>query len=190
MKFNFPMTKFAKENNFFDQINHVMSESDEVRKADNGSDHQWDELMDLSHSLETLFRIEPDNAEAARLRVLQKNRSRSYYVPLAAPPVDPATVKPANIVSVEDGYESLFKILVDALNQAQSGKGKERHATGESFDHQPIMVIADMVGEGYQLGQAIKKLQESQRLDKVAAIRERLGAINYIAASIIRLEKS
>jgi hypothetical protein len=186
MNFNFPDTKFVKENTCGDQIKHILSEADEVRKAK--GDHLWDELMDLSHSLETLFRMQPKVSEAARLRVIEKNEARGYY---CAPPasVNPATVKPANIVSVEDGYESLFKTLVEALNQAQIGKGKERHATWEPFDQQPIMVIADMFGEGYQLGQAVKKLQESQRLDKDAAIRERLGAINYIAASIIGLQR-
>lgn len=91
------------------------------------------------------------------------------------------------MLQANPGYESLAAVLEQALEQAQNGKGRERHATGQPFDQQPIMTIADMVGPGYQLGQAIKKLQESQRLDISAAIAERLGAINYIAASIIHL---
>jgi hypothetical protein len=35
------------------------------------------------------------------------------------------------------------------------------------------------------LGQAIKKILESQRLPKGAAIHELLGAINYLAGAII-----
>jgi hypothetical protein len=70
-----------------------------------------------------------------------------------------------NDTLVKTGYESLAAVLAAALEQAQSGKGKERHASGQAFDQQPIMTIGDMVGPGYQLGQAIKKLHESQRLD-------------------------
>ena len=49
--------------------------------------------------------------------------------------------------------------------------------------------IQDLVGEGFALGQAIKKMQESQRLSHDAAIRELLGAINYIAGVIIHKER-
>ncbi len=90
---------------------------------------------------------------------------------------------------IAPGYTSLARVLEQALDQAQHGKGRERHASGEPFDQQPIMTIGAMVGSGYQLGQAIKKLHESQRLDPAAAKAERLGAINYIAASILALEQ-
>lgn len=90
--------------------------------------------------------------------------------------------------SVQPEYESLHSVLTEALEQAQAGKGKDRHADGQPFEGQPIMWIADSFGEGYQLGQAVKKLHESQRLPKERAIAERLGAINYIAASILRLK--
>jgi len=93
------------------------------------------------------------------------------------------------MMKVEPGYEALAAVLTEALDQAQHGKGKERHATDKPFIEQPIMVIGDLVGEGFQLGQAIKKLQESQRMiDPKMAIKERLGAINYIAASILKLK--
>jgi len=92
-------------------------------------------------------------------------------------------------LAAPEGYGPLSRVLTDALMQAAEGKGKERHATGEPFINQPIMSIARAVGEGYQLGQAIKKLIESQRLTTDRAIAERLGAINYIAASILLLEE-
>jgi DNA repair ATPase RecN len=82
-------------------------------------------------------------------------------------------------------YESLREILAEALKQASEGKGKERHAMdGEPFEKQPICEIARRLGGG-DLFQAVKKIYESVRLPKEAAVRELLGAINYIAAEII-----
>jgi hypothetical protein len=87
-------------------------------------------------------------------------------------------------------YVKLQEIFNDALAQAASGKGKERHAVeGEAFENQPILEITRRIGLGYPLGQAIKKIYESERLEKDAAIKELLGAINYIAAAVIRLKE-
>jgi len=88
-------------------------------------------------------------------------------------------------VEVEPGYESLFNILVEALEQAQHGKGKERHANGENFERQIICEVARRVGVGYQLGQSVKKIYESERLNLEPSIKELLGSINYNAAAII-----
>jgi len=85
-----------------------------------------------------------------------------------------------------EGYEELNKVLHMALDQAQIGKGEIRHGNGKLFKDQPIMVICDLVGEEFLLGQAIKKIVESQRLDDEYSIKEKLGAINYIAASIVK----
>lgn len=88
--------------------------------------------------------------------------------------------------SVEPGYESLANILDEALEHAQNGKGSERHSSGEPFDEQPIVAISKLLGSSHgNLFQAIKKLHESQRLPPHMARAERLGAINYIAASIL-----
>ncbi len=87
------------------------------------------------------------------------------------------------------GYEDLFRVLLRAHNQAAYGKGNERHATGQPFAEQPIMKLTELYGPGFPLGQAGKKMQESLRLPKEAASNELLGAINYIAAYIIKLEK-
>ena len=88
-----------------------------------------------------------------------------------------------------DNYSTLRNVLDRAFEQASSGKGQERHGQNLPFDKQPMQQIQDLVGEGFALGQAIKKMQESQRLSHDAAIRELLGAINYIAGVIIHKER-
>lgn len=88
---------------------------------------------------------------------------------------------------MSDNYYSLNGVLSRALQQSSSGKGKERHADEQPYDKQPIMWIEEYF-KSFQLGQAVKKLHESQRLSKEGAVNELLGAINYIAAHIIFLE--
>jgi hypothetical protein len=83
--------------------------------------------------------------------------------------------------------DKLLEVLLVAHNQAVSGKGKERHANDNDFENQPIMWIEEEF-KSFQLGQAVKKIHESQRLDNDHAIHELLGAINYIAAHIIYLK--
>jgi hypothetical protein len=78
---------------------------------------------------------------------------------------------------------------VRAFNQACTGKGYERHANGLPFDQQPMQKLCELYGVGFALGQAAKKAQESQRLERDAAVRELLGAINYLAGAIIFLEQ-
>lgn len=93
------------------------------------------------------------------------------------------------------GYSPLERVLCAAYAQASGGKGKDRHAAGDDFLDQPIMTIGRLLksadGEAYQ---AIKKLREGlmmhQRGDTGAAIRECLGAINYIAAVALLLAES
>lgn len=99
-----------------------------------------------------------------------------------------------NITKEVKGYEDLTRILDEALQQATSGKGKERHAGNKPFDKQPIMEIARMTGLAYQTGQAMKKIQESHTLleikGKEAAINELRGAIIYLAAAIKTIEEN
>lgn len=92
-------------------------------------------------------------------------------------------------VTVRNGYNDLFIVLQQALWQAQDGKGSERHGNGLSFTEQPALTITRAVGRGFPLGQAMKKIQESQRMGDDAAKRELLGAINYLAAAILSFEK-
>ena len=84
-------------------------------------------------------------------------------------------------------YGRLEEVLTKAAEQASAGKGAERHADGQRFEDQPIMWI-EREFKSFQLGQAVKKIHESQRLAPDAAARELLGAINYLAAKIIALE--
>lgn len=89
------------------------------------------------------------------------------------------------------GYEQLETILGEALEQAAAGKGKERHATGQDFEDQPMQLISKLLGDNHGLAfQAIKKVQESLRLPDDRAERELLGAINYIAGMIIFLRET
>lgn len=85
----------------------------------------------------------------------------------------------------QKGYEELASVLQDALDQAQSGKGRERHACDKAFCDQSMQRIGDLVGEGYMAGQAIKKIQESGRLPADRAEQELLGAIIYCAGLIV-----
>lgn len=86
------------------------------------------------------------------------------------------------------GYESLADVLQRALDQAQNGKGAERHANELPFHRQPMQQIAGQVGVGFLTGQAIKKTQESQVLPEGRDVAELLGAIVYLAGAVIFLE--
>lgn len=89
-----------------------------------------------------------------------------------------------------EGYLELERVLCAAYEQASAGKGKERHAAGDNFNNQPILTIGRLLksadGEAYQ---AIKKTREAlmmhRRGNTEAAIKELLGAINYLAAVAI-----
>ncbi len=91
-------------------------------------------------------------------------------------------------------YVSLYAELMCAYNQAAEGKGVERHANDNSFEDQPILRLTEMVGLGYPIGQAMKKAQEAIRLleikGKQAAKNELYGAINYLAAACIHIDKT
>lgn len=87
-------------------------------------------------------------------------------------------------------YTSLQDVLDRAWQQAACGKGAERHGNSLSFVEQPMQTISDLLhGQQGMLFQAIKKIQESNRMGTDAAIRELLGAIVYVAGAIIWLEK-
>ena len=93
-------------------------------------------------------------------------------------------------MTTEPGYEILAETLQSALDQAQHGKGKERHANNRPFIQQTIMETTRSHGLGYPLGQAEKKARESHRLPTIdRKIAELLGAIVYLAAAVIRLRE-
>jgi hypothetical protein len=85
-------------------------------------------------------------------------------------------------------YQKLAEVIHKAFLQASEGKGKERHANNKPFDKQPIMWIEEHF-KSFQLGQAVKKIHESQNMPTERAVAELLGAINFLAAHIIYLEK-
>lgn len=93
----------------------------------------------------------------------------------------------ALMVDVLTGYAPLASVLFLALEQAQSGKGSQRHQVGDMpFIKQPICELARMYGVGYNFGQAAKKAHETQQLTSLKAKQaELLGAINYLAAAYI-----
>ena len=94
---------------------------------------------------------------------------------------------------VKKGYESLFGILVEALNQAQAGKGAERHNLGGGlpFERQRMQQISELIGSVDGMSyQACKKITEGVKLPTLdRQVAELLGAINYIAGMITFLRK-
>ena len=96
-------------------------------------------------------------------------------------------------VRVEDDYQSLFSVLMEGLDQAQFGKGRNQHSAGEDFVEQEICETTRAVGLGFPLGQSRKKCRESLRIleqkGSEAAKKELLGAIVYIAAACIILDE-
>lgn len=91
----------------------------------------------------------------------------------------------------QTAYLSLAHVLDEALAQAQDGKGKERHANhGEAFEDQQIVQLGEwMQSTAFAVGQACKKAIESTRLSPDRARHELLGAINYLAAAVIQLDR-
>lgn len=95
------------------------------------------------------------------------------------------------VASLEkEQYLELERVLRLAYEQAAYGKGRDRHANNKAFVDQPILSITRMVGDGYPLGQAMKKAQEAHGLPSIDAKKaELLGAINYLAACVIYYEE-
>jgi len=123
-------------------------------------------------------RIRADEEEEC-IKKTQAFFNEKMFQTTAVPP-------PVQAVRGTSIYSSLENVLAMALDQASPGKGKERHAEdAEPFEKQQICEITRRVGQGFPLGQAVKKIQESPRLVSEHRINELLGAINYIAASII-----
>lgn len=106
----------------------------------------------------------------------------------------PPPVATANPLTSEPPYSSLAGILQMALDQAASGKGRERHSDDKPFLEQPIMEIARMLnGTGGHAYQIMKKAQEANRMvareQLNAAVAEYLGVINYAAAAILLIRE-
>jgi len=88
----------------------------------------------------------------------------------------------------DNNYNSLKEVLDAALQQAASGKGKERHNKhDEPFEKQRMQTISILLYSNKGMAfQAIKKLTEGLEMeDTQDQEKELLGAINYIAGIII-----
>jgi len=84
--------------------------------------------------------------------------------------------------------ELLKEVLDAALQQVVTGKGMERHG-GEDLLNQPWRWIADAFGEGFLVGQAVKKAHEANNAHTWAQDRwerEMLGAISYLSLAVLR----
>jgi len=84
-EFRFPRTKFVDEKGIVGQTYHIESELEEVWDAETLPDMQRiaEEIVDLSHSVETLLRILAEkhgvDLEAVCAAVIEKNKARGYY---------------------------------------------------------------------------------------------------------------
>lgn len=91
-----------------------------------------------------------------------------------------------SIAEPSPNYQVLAEILNEAYEQAATGKGAERHGQDLPFEVQPMQQISMLLGTDKGMAyQAIKKIQEAGRMERAAAERELLGAINYIAGMIV-----
>jgi hypothetical protein len=72
--------KFVKENCFYEQDDHILSEAKEFANAKT-IETKIEEAIDLYHSLETYFRMFEDRFDmnAAFEKVRLKNEARGYY---------------------------------------------------------------------------------------------------------------
>lgn len=125
-----------------------------------------------------------DKAEEIKLLKLELHKYRVLY---DRQKLECLLLDGANSIELNPKYDSLYKVLLAAYNQAENGKGKERHQLNneEPFEDQKICEIARRLSVDYNLGQAVKKIYESKRLADGRDIAELYGAINYIAAAII-----
>ena len=92
----------------------------------------------------------------------------------------------AHVTETDDtpSYHQLRVILDEVYAQASQGKGRERHAGNEDWTKQPWATTAKAVGPGFMLGQALKKVMESEGLHGEHKSAELLGAMHYIAMAI------
>ena len=90
-----------------------------------------------------------------------------------------------------DRYAELRRVLDDAIEQASGGKGAERHdPNSEPFEDQQIVQLCEWMGSNQgDIFQACKKAVESVGLPPERARAELLGAINYLAAAVLVLDR-
>lgn len=98
----------------------------------------------------------------------------------------PSTLHEETAIANRKRYTKLEEILHEAYEYASIGKGEQRHGHGgKAWTDQRHVRIAEAVGLGFPIGQAMKKLEEGFTMTEWAATRrEWLGAITYIASAI------
>lgn len=79
-------------------------------------------------------------------------------------------------------YNVLRDVLDDAYRLAES-KGRALCVDGRGFEQQPIIRVSEMAGDGFAIGQVIRKADESRGLPDDKAYPELLGVIVYAAAA-------
>lgn len=92
------------------------------------------------------------------------------------------------------GYEALLATMRMAFDRVAKGKGSERHRPcNEDFQDQLIVDIPlrmPRVGEGFSLGQIIKKAYEIDTFDEDdKKVREALDIMTYAAGYVIYMYK-
>jgi len=93
-------------------------------------------------------------------------------------------------MNISKEYECFEKVMQGCFDQMQGGKGMARHGTpGIPFLLQQTWQIIHECGEGFPLGQAIKKAIESNRLSGEMKIIELRGAVNYLLMALLYLEE-
>ncbi len=87
----------------------------------------------------------------------------------------------ANVLPAGDDSLAARLFLQLAGEQSSDGKGINRHGNDRGWMNQPILTIQRAVGGGFALGQAMKKIQEAERMPPDQAFEELKGAIVYLA---------
>lgn len=89
-------------------------------------------------------------------------------------------------IAAPESYGKLIQVFTDAVTRA-TGKGETRHGLSEKqFMDQDGFKVRSMVGDGFTLGQAIKKISEAKRLGYGSERDvELLDAIVYLAMEVL-----
>ncbi len=95
----------------------------------------------------------------------------------------------SEIENFEGTYDSLLHVFNAALLRASIGKGKERHATDEPFEDQPICTELRLLGTTPAVYQVRKKARETLRMSSDQARREWLDVIVHAAAAFLVLNE-
>lgn len=187
-------TKLAK-NEPYDAMNYLMF----------AAYHGWDvspasPLTPVKHPCQVFASENPlsDEDKEKIRKAVAELRISSHMVPhlipadfTANPEDDITMVYEFADAKQRDDYSGLYSVLMDALDQACNGKGKERHANDKPFEEQPMQTFCDSLGSPQGLGfQVMKKTAEAMGMaEPERQIRELLGAINYAAGMIIWINR-